>query len=83
MASTDVKSKDSILLKESVICSHHVFKDVWTPQVGEILRTGKEAGNANDRRAVAVLKADGTKVRHVPREFSRAFWYFLTLYSLV
>ena len=41
--------------------------------VGEILHIGKEAGNANDRRAVAVLKADGTVVRHIPREFSRVF----------
>ena len=82
MASTDVKSEDSILLKESVIRGHHVFKDVWTPRVG-ILRIGKEAGNANDQRAVAVLKADGTIVRHIPKEFSRVFWYFLSLYSLV
>ena len=84
MTSTDMKSEDSIFLKESVIRGHHVFKDVWTPRVG-ILRIGKEAGNANDhdQRAVAVLKADGTIVRHIPKEFSRVFWYFLSLYSLV
>ena len=52
MASTDVKSEDSILLKESVI---HVFKDVWTPRVGEILRIGKEAGNSHYRCIVLVL----------------------------
>ena len=78
MASTDMRSEDSILLKESVIRGHHVFKVVWTPRVGEILRIGKEAGNTHDRRAVAVLKADGTIVGHVPREFSRVFWYFLS-----
>ena len=55
MASTDVKSEDSILLKESVIRGHHVFKDVWTPRVGEILRIGKEAGNSHYRRIVLVL----------------------------
>ena len=64
MASTDVESEDSFLLKESVIRGHHVFKDVWTPRVGEILRIGKEAGNTHDRRAVAVLKADRTIVGH-------------------
>ena len=78
MASIDMRSEDSILLKESVIRGHHVFKVVWTPRVGEILRIGKEAGNTHDRRAVAVLKADGTIVGHVPREFSRVFWYFLS-----
>ena len=56
MASIDVNSEDSMLLKESVIRSHNVFKDVWTPRVGEILRIGREAGNANERRAVAVLE---------------------------
>ena len=73
-----MRSEDSILLKESVIRGHHVFKVVWTPRVGEILRIGKEAGNTHDRRAVAVLKADGTIVGHIPREFSRVFWYFLS-----
>ena len=69
MASTDMRYEDSILLKENVIRGHHVFKVVWTPRVGEILRIGKEPGNTHDRRAVAVLKADGTIVGHVPRVF--------------
>ena len=55
MASTDVKSEDSILLKESVIRGHHVFKDVWTPWVGEILHIGKETGNSHYRHIVLVL----------------------------
>ena len=50
-----MESEDSFLLKESVIRGHHVFKDVWTQRVGEILRIGNEAGNTHDRRAVAVL----------------------------
>ena len=61
-----------------MIRNHHVFKNVWTPRVGEILRFGKEACNTHDRRVVAVLKADGTIVGHVPRKFSRVFWYFLS-----
>ena len=81
MASTDMKSEDFILLKERVIRSHHVFKDVWTPWLGEIFRIA--AGSTHNRRAVAVLQADGTIVGHVPREFSRVIWYFLSLYSLV
>lgn len=68
---------DSILLKESVIRGHHVFKNIWTPWLGEVLLVWKEAGNAHNRRAVALLKADRTVVGHVPREFSRVVWHFL------
>ena len=32
-----VEPEDSILLKESVIRGHHVFKNIWTPRLGEIL----------------------------------------------
>ena len=36
MASINVESEESVLLKESVICSHHVFKEIRAPRVGEI-----------------------------------------------
>ena len=42
MASIDEVSKDSILLQESAICGHHVFKEIWTPRLGEILRVNQE-----------------------------------------
>lgn len=71
-------SEDSILLHESVIRGHHVFKEVWSPRLGEILLVDKEAGNHHDRHAVALLKADKTPVGHVPREFSRTFWRYLS-----
>ena len=29
LVSIGIKSKDSILLKESVICGHHVYKEVY------------------------------------------------------
>ena len=35
-----------------------------------------EDGNAEDRHAVAILKG-GTVVGHVPRNFSRTFYFFL------
>ena len=47
-------SEDSILLHESVIRGYHVFKEVWTPQLGEILVVSEEAGNVHDRRTVAL-----------------------------
>ena len=68
----------TIFLYESVIRGHHIFKYVWTLCLGEILLVGKEAGNHHDRYAVALLKADRTPVGHVPREFSRNFWHYLS-----
>ena len=38
--------EDFILLQESVIRGHHVFKEIWTPRLGEILLV-QEAGNAS------------------------------------
>ena len=43
--------EDSIFLLESVIRGHHIFKEVWTPRLGEILTVRKEVGNAHDRHA--------------------------------
>ena len=77
MTSAGDLSEDSIFLHESVIRGHHIFKEIWTPHTGEILLVRKEAGNVHDRRAVALLKADGTVVGHVPREMSRTFWHYL------
>ena len=48
-------SDDSIHPQESVIHGSHVSKEIWTPQLEEILLVSKEAGNAHDRRVVPVL----------------------------
>ena len=47
MASIGEVSEDSILLQESVIRGRHVFKEIWTPQLSEILLVNQEAGNAH------------------------------------
>jgi len=62
-------SDDSIFLHESVIRGHHIFKGIWTPRTGENVQVRQEAGNPHDRNAVALLKADGTVVGHVPSSF--------------
>ena len=62
-------SDDSIFLHESVIRGHHIFKGIWTPRTGEIVQVRQEAGNPHDRNAVALLKANGTVVGHVPSSF--------------
>jgi len=62
-------SDDSIFLHESVIQGHHIFKGIWTPRTEEIVQVRQEAGNPHDRNAVALLKADGMVVGHVPSSF--------------
>ena len=66
----------AIYLYDSVIRGHHVYKDVWTPRIGEILQVARYTDNHHDRFAVGVFKED-TIVGHVPREYSRMFYYFL------
>ena len=35
----------AIFCQESVVRGHHVYKSVWTPFVGKIFDTKREAGN--------------------------------------
>ena len=62
---------------DSVVRGHHINKSIWTPFLGEILRAEMEEGNEEDRFAVAILKDGGVVVGHVPRSFSRTFYFFL------
>ena len=61
---------------ESVVRGHHVYKRVWTPFIGEQLTLKHEEDNANDWRAVAVIKIDAV-VGHFPREIAKTVWFFL------
>ena len=70
--------RQHVFVKDSVIRGHHVSKKHWTPQIREKLIVSQESGNRHDRRAVAVMKEDRTVVGHVPREFSRTFWHFIS-----
>jgi len=60
---------------ESVVRGH-IYKDIWTPLIGEILFCDREEGNSEDSFAISVIK-DGNIVGHVPREASRIVWYFI------
>ena len=61
---------------DSVIRGHRVYKDVWTPVVGEELMCQRELGNPRDPFAVSVLK-ESTIVGHVPRKISAICSMFL------
>ena len=62
---------------DTVIRGHHVYKDVWTPIIGEVLQCEKEEGNSHDLYAVAVKKLDSI-VGHVPRTISTLYHLFLS-----
>ena len=47
--------EDFILLQESVIRGHHVFKEIWTPRHGEILLVNQEPGNASSLKDALLL----------------------------
>ncbi len=61
---------------ESVVRGHHVYKEVWTPLVGEELDLEREHGNSYDHYATTVKKG-AVVVGRVPRELSKYFWCFL------
>ena len=43
---------------DSVIRGHHIYKDIWTPFIGEQLDLQRELNNAYDRYAVTIIKKD-------------------------
>ena len=61
---------------ESSIHGHHIYKDIWTPQVDERLYC--KVGNIHDPYAVAVKRPnDNTVVGHVPHKVSAVCCFFL------
>ena len=67
---------ESELTMDSCIRGLHVFKNIWTPAIGEQLSCKREIGNNKNQYAVAVLR-DHTMVGHVPRKISAACALFL------
>ena len=61
---------------DSCIRGHHIYKDIWTPLLGEKLPCTRETSNRKDPYAVCVLKS-GSIVGHLPRKFSTACSMFL------
>ena len=59
-----------------MVRGYHVYRDVWAASIGELLPCEREAGNASDRYAVAVMK-DFAVVGHVPRKISTICSIFL------
>jgi len=61
----------------SVVQGHHVYKTGWMPLIGEQLYLEKESRNPHDDFAVVVIK-DHQIVGHIPEEFLRITWHFIS-----
>ena len=59
------------------ITGHHVYKDIWTPAVGETLICEMEPYNTKDQYAVKITSS-GRVVGRVPRVLSKIFTFVLT-----
>ena len=60
----------------------HVYKEVWSPTVGEVLRCCHERKNPFDRYAIATMKRlpgqlASCTIGHLPREMSQIIRFFL------
>ena len=61
---------------ETVIRGHHVYKEIWTPTLGEMLSCRRETDNFHDWFAVAVMKGTDL-VGHMPKKISTICSLFL------
>lgn len=61
---------------DTVIRGYHVYKDIWTAAVREILVCRRETDNLHDRFALAVCRG-GDIVGHVPKKISSICSVFL------
>ena len=46
---------------EAFVMGHHVYKQTWTPFVGEKLDTAMQPNNAKDKYAVAIFQEEKTR----------------------
>ena len=76
MASQPPQTDLSLAEFDSFIRGFHVYKDVWTPVVGEMLLLKWEPTNAVDYCAVGVYK-ESELVGHVPFNISSVISQFL------
>ena len=76
MASQPPQNDLSLAEFNSFIRGYHVYKDIWTPAVGEMLLLKREPTNAVDYCAVGVYK-ESELVGHVPFNISSLISQFL------
>ena len=67
---------------EAFVMGHHVYKQTWTPFVGEKLDAAMQPSNIKDKYAVPIFQGGRNKViGHLrlgkSRKFAKTFFYFL------
>ena len=66
---------------DSIVRGHHIFKEIWTPFIGEDLECKRDVSNTRDAYAVGIMQLEDTGstaiVGHVPRKISAACSLFL------
>ena len=63
--------------QDSCIRGYHVYNEIWTAVLGEVLLTQRELHNVTNCYAVAVKKYSGETVGHLPRKISRLCSMFI------
>ena len=65
-----------IIEVEAMVCSYHVYKEIWDASINKELLCTREQGDPRDPSVVAVVKSDQT-VGHV--RFLRYVCYFYSI----
>ena len=71
---------ETIMNFEIVGCirGHHIFNNIWTPEIGDVLMCVREPENSYDKNAVALKKCRmGPTIGHISRDLSSAVSSFL------
>ena len=71
---------ETIMNFEIVGCirGHHILKNIWTPEIGDVLMCVREPENSYDKNAVALKKCrTGPTIGHISRDLSSAVSSFL------
>ena len=70
----------SQMLHKTEIKGHHVYKDVWSPEMGEELEVHCEPDNVVDKYAICLKTKDGKIVGHLKKgksgRFAKTIYYF-------
>ena len=66
---------------ETQIKGHHVYKDIWAPELGEHLEVQCEPENPVDKYAVCLKTSNGAIVGHLKKgksgRFAKTIFYYL------
>ena len=65
---------------DTYVKGHHVYKDIWTPGIGEILDAQIEPNNPTDKYSVCIRKSGkvvGYSKKGATGRFAKTIFFFL------